>query len=261
MRTTEVFRKHLRERRAVQVIDYGFDLENIKRVATAAQQGMASSVCVSASKDTIRVARENTRLTVFAASYNPFRLQEAMKEGADGIFIGNYSDIYKKDILLGVKDVYEMAVEAITLTKSFKPFVGVTIPGYLDTEKQIELARKLEILGVDIVQTEGSVKYQSRAIKGSYDAAKISIANTLDLADTIGLPVMTSGGLTENTVPSAFTSGARAVGVGSCINKMDTQIGMTAMVRNIVGSIAYNKRASRELREESLRMEIPSFFG
>ena len=71
---------------------------------------------------------------------------------------------------------------------------------------------------------------------------------------------MSASGLTPETVPLAFAAGARAVGVGSCVNKMDTQVGMIAMVRNIVGSVAANRQASRELAEESSRMEVSSIF-
>ena len=260
MRKTDVFKKHLREKRAVQIIDYGYDLENIKRVSVAAQSGMASSVCVSASKETIKRAKEYTKLCVFGASYNPFKLLEAMKEGADGIVIGNYNELYKNNMLLTVDDIYEIVVEAMSLTKKFEPFVAVTIPGYMQIEDQIELAKKLEILGVDLIQTEGVQMIKSMAIKGSVGSAKISIGNTMELFDNVRLPIMTMSGLTEKTVPLAFSAGARGVGVGSCVNKMDTQMGMTAKVRDIVGSIAYNRRASRELKEESINSSA-SFFA
>lgn len=260
MRNTDVFRKHLREKRAVQVIDYGSDLENIKKVATAAQAGMASSVCVDARKETVNVAKENTRLPIFVASHNPFKLLEGMKAGASGIVIGNYNKLYEQNVLLTVDDIYEITVEAMNLTKKFNPFVSVTIPGYMDSKDQVKLAKKLEIIGVDLLQTEGSQRFQSRAIKGSINSAKISIGNTMELVDSVNLPIMTTSGLTEDSVPLAFSAGARGVGVGSCINKMDTQIGMTTMVRNIVGSIAFNRRSSRELREESINY-FPSFFN
>ena len=259
MRNTDVFKKHLREKRAVQIIDYGFNLDNIKKVSIAAQSGMASSVCVSASKETIKAAKENAKISVFGASYNPFKLLEAMRAGADGIVIGNYDELYKKNILLTVDDIYEIVVEAMNLTSKYKPFVAVTIPGYMRTEDQIMLAKKLELLGIDLIQTEGAQMVQSRAIMGSVGSAKISIGNTMELFDNVGLPIMTMSGLTEKTVPLAFSAGARGVGVGSCVNKIDTQTGMITKVRDIVGSISYNRRASKELKEESLN-SVPSFF-
>ena len=54
-----------------------------------------------------------------------------------------------------------------------------------------------------------------------------------------------------NTVPMAFAAGASAVGVGSAINKLDSQIAMVAAVRSIVGSIAYRNTIMQAVKENT----------
>ena len=260
MRNMEVFKKHLREKRAVKIISgiNNFDLEKVKQVAIAAQSGLASAVDVAASADVVKVAKQHTKLAVFASSIHPFKLLEAVKAGADAIEIGNFEALYKEGIYLSADDIYEITVEAMDLTQKYDPFVCVTIPGHIDVEEQIKLAQKLEILGVDLLQTEGVSKVYDRGAKGLLDAAKATIGNTLELSQQVGIPIMSASGLTPQTVPLAFAAGASAVGVGSCVNRLDTQVGMIAMVRNIVGSIAYNRQASREIEKASKNMEYSS---
>ncbi|MBE7706185.1 MAG: DUF561 domain-containing protein [Cyanobacteria bacterium SIG30] len=260
MRNIEIFKKHLREKRAVK-IDCGmdnFDLELIKKVALSAQEALASAIDVPASKDVIKVAKENTRLTIFASSIHPFKLLEAVKAGADAIEIGNYESLYKEGTFLSANDVYEIAMEVIDLTKKFNPYICVTIPAHLDITEQVELAKKLELIGVDLIQTESYARKEAVHIKGSADSAKTSIMNTMEISENIGIPVMTSSGLSPQTVPLAFVSGAQAVSIDACVTKMDTKVGMVAIIRNIVGSIAFNRQASQELKNESIKMEFSS---
>ena len=58
------------------------------------------------------------------------------------------------------------------------------------------------------------------------ETASVSIANTIELARNVDIPVMTASGLTTTTVPMAFAAGASAVGVGSCVNKLKSEIEM-----------------------------------
>ena len=51
-------------------------------------------------------------------------------------------------------------------------------------------------------------------------------------------PVMTASGITTTTAPLAFASGASAIGVGSCVNKLNSTIAMIAVVRSLVESVS-----------------------
>ena len=246
MKKIEVFKKHLREKRAIKVIS-GIDNYNealVKKVAIAAQSGLASAVDVAAREDIIKIAKENTKLPIFASSTQPFALLNAVRAGADAVEIGNFEALYKINASLSANEVYEITLETMDLLSKYETFISVTIPGTLSTEDQIELAEKLEILGVDLIQTEGVNKASQKA--------QSTISNTLELVKRVNVPIMTASGLTPQTVPMAFASGASAVGVGSCINKLDTQIAMIAAVRQIVGSVAYRNKVMGDIRVNAL---------
>ena len=115
-------------------------------------------------------------------------------------------------------------------------FFSVTIPGEISINEQIELARQLEILGVDLIQTEGhfSSENQSAGVRGLMERAELTLSNTIELSRNIDLPIMTATGINPTTAPFAFAAGASAIGCGSCINKMDSTISMIATARNLV---------------------------
>ena len=58
MRSIEVFKRHLREKRAIKIISGidNYDLENVKKVVSAAQMGLASAVDVACDKAVFDVA-------------------------------------------------------------------------------------------------------------------------------------------------------------------------------------------------------------
>ena len=252
MRKIEVFKKHLREKRAVKIISGidNYNLSSVKKVAIAAQSGLASALDVAASEDVIKVAKENCKLPIFASSTNPFALLTAVKSGADAIEIGNFEHLYKKGKSLSAGEVYDITLEAMSLTSKYDVFTCVTIPGNLAIEEQIALAKQLEILGVDLIQTEGASQTPKNAhgSMGLIDVAKSTIANTMELSQQVSIPIMSASGLTPKTVPMAFAIGASAVGVGSCVNKLDTQIAMIATVRSIVASISTRNNLMQEVR-------------
>lgn len=248
MGNIEVFKKHLREKRAVKIISGidNYNLELVKKVAIAAQSGLASAIDVAASEDVIKTAKENTKLAIFASSINPFSLAKAVKAGADAVEIGNYEAMYKKNKSLTVQEVYDITLETMSILQGKNVFTCVTIPANATIVEQISLAKQLEILGVDLIQTEGRVKNQ-QSKTGLIELAEDTIKNTTEIAKYVSTPIMTASGLTPHSVPMAMTAGASAVGVGSCVNKLGTQVAMTTMVRSIVGSIAFRNPVMRDI--------------
>ena len=257
----EVFKKHLRERRAVKIIAgiNNYNLENVARVCRAAQMGHASAVDVAANIDVYRTARKNTKLPVFVSSVNPFELLDAVKWGADAIEIGNFDALYKEGRSFSSQEVYDIVLETMGLVNNYEIFTCVTIPGNIEISEQIELAKKLEILGVDLIQTEGLKKDTTSSNPSAHlvSYAEGTIANTLELIKHTSLPIMTASGITAATAPLAFASGASAVGVGSAVNKLSTEVEMAATVMAVVNSIAHRNSLQKEIiktqRELSLR--------
>lgn len=244
-----LFKMHLKEKRAVKIIAGidNFDIDNIKKVVAAANQAGVSAIDISASEKVFEAARQLTNLPLFVSSIIPEDLVQAVKMGADAIELGNFDALYKKGLRIGVEEVFELARKTISLIDKSKVFFCVTVPGHIRVAEQIDLARRLEELGVDLIQTEGSAiaNVQSEGARGLMETAEVSIANTIEISRNIDIPVMTASGITPTTAALAFAAGASAIGVGSCINKLDSTIAMVAVAKNLV-EIA-NKNTQKEM--------------
>ncbi len=247
----EVFRKHLREKRAVKIIAgiNNYDIENVAKICRAAQKAKASAVDIACKREIYNVARKNTKLPIFVSSVHPFELLQAVQWGADAIEIGNFDALYREGQTFTADEVYNIVLETMSLISKYDVFVCATVPGCISVEEQIELAKKLEILGVDLIQTEG-VKRVSSSDNASLQLinhAEATIANTMELFKNTALPIMTASGITAQTAPLAFAAGANAVGVGSAVNKLNTEIEMCATIMSIVGTVASRNSINREI--------------
>ena len=256
----EVFRKHLREKRAVKIIA-GIDnlnLDNVAKVCRAAQKGHASAVDIAADKKVYDIARKNTKLPIFVSSVHPFEILDAVKWGADAVEIGNFDALYKKGQQFSADEVYDIVLETMGLINKYDVFTCVTIPGNIEVSEQIELAKKLEILGVDLIQTEGLKQTTTSSNPSAHlvSYAQATIANTIELSQHVSTPIMSASGISAKTAPLAFASGASAVGVGSAVNKLDSEIAMTATIMSIVGSVAHRNSLNREIVRTSRELEL-----
>lgn len=248
MNRIDLFKEHLSEKRAVKVIAGidNFDIENIKKVISAANKAGASAIDISASEEVFAIARQLTELPLFVSSIIPDELAQAVKMGADAIELGNFDALYKKGIRMGADEVLELARETMSLINESEVFFSVTVPGHISVAEQIQLARQLEELGASLIQTEGSAiaNVQSEGARGLMETAQVSIANTIEIARNVEIPVMTASGITPTTAAMAFAAGASAIGVGSCINKLDSELAMMAVATSLV-EIA-NKNTQKE---------------
>ncbi len=249
MNRIDLFKQHLREKRAVKVIAGidNFDIENVKKVVVAANQAGASAIDIRARREIIEVARALTELPLIVSSIKPEELADAVKWGADAIELGNFDALYKDGLRMSADEVLELARRTMSLINKSETFMCVTIPGHISVAEQINLARNLEEMGVDLIQTEGAAiaNAQSEGARGLLETAQVSIANTIEIARNVDMPVMTASGITSTTAALAFAAGASAIGVGSCINKLDSTLSMVAVTRSIV-----------EIAERSIRKDL-----
>lgn len=238
MSRIELFQQHLREKRAVKVIAGidNFDMDNIKKVVMSASESGASAIDICADAEIIREVRTMTDLPLFVSSVKPEELVMAVEMGADAIELGNFDALYKKGVSFSSEEVLSLVNQTLEMLGDNRVFFSVTIPGELEISSQIELARKLETMGIDLIQTEGYFSSSSQAdgVRGLMERAQLTLANTVELSRNIDLPIMTASGINPTTAPFAFAAGASAIGVGSCINKMDSTLSMMATIRNLV---------------------------
>lgn len=246
MSRIELFKQHLSQKCAVKIISgiNNFDIEKAKMVVKAATLAKASAVDICADEEIIKMALETTNLPVFVSSIDPSELAKAVKLGDVAVEIGNYDALYKLGKVMDASQILEITKQTKELINDENVFMSVTVPGHISVEEQISLAKELEKLGVDLIQTEGAcvANVQNDNTRGLIEMATVSIANTIELSRNIEIPVMTASGLTCSTVGMAFASGASAVGVGSCINKLNSLLEMTATATQIVEIAQKNKK-------------------
>lgn len=251
MSRIDLFKQHLKEKRAVKIIAGidNFDVESVKKVVSAAAQAGASAIDISASEEIFKAAREITELPLFVSSIIPEDLLQAVEMGADAIELGNFDALYKKGIRMGADEVYELAAKTKSLLGDSDVFYCVTVPGHISVEQQVNLAIQLESIGVNMIQTEGAAvsDVKNGGARGLVEVAQVSIANTIELARNVEIPVMTASGITTTTAALAFAAGASAIGVGSCINKLDSSIAMVAVATSLVEIASKNKVAEAVL--------------
>ena len=243
MSRIESFKRALNEKRAVKIIAGidNFNVENIKKVIMAASNSGASAIDICANPDIITMARSMTNLPLFVSSTEPQELAHAAILGADAIELGNFDALYKKGISFSASQVLSLVKRTLELLDR-EIFFCVTIPGELEIAEQIELARGLEELGIDLIQTEGhfSKEEQSNGVRGLMERVELTISNTVELVRNIEIPVMTATGINPTTAPFAFAAGASAIGCGSCINKLSSEIAMVATAKQLVEIAAKN---------------------
>ncbi len=250
MKRITSFRKDLEAKKAVKIIAGidNFDMDRVRNVVIAADKAGASAVDVAAKEEIIKMAKETTSLPVFVSSIVPQDLAMAVKAGADAIEIGNFDALYKKGLRMSAEEILDIVKETLALIGNSNVFVCVTVPGHIDISSQIALAKELEALNIDLIQTEGAATVHTTAegARALLETAQVSIANTIELSRNVDIPVMTASGLTTTTVPMAIAAGASAVGVGSCINKLGSDIEMIATATAIVEAVKGSKVSEKE---------------
>ena len=250
MKRITSFRKDLEAKRAVKIIAGidNFDMDRVRNVVIAADKAGASAVDVAAKEEIIKMAKKTTSLPVFVSSIVPQDLAMAVKVGADAIEIGNFDALYKKGLRMSAEEILDIVKETLALIGNSNVFVCVTVPGHIDISSQIALAKELEALNIDLIQTEGAATVHTTAegARALLETAQVSIANTIELSRNVDIPVMTASGLTTTTVPMAIAAGASAVGVGSCINKLGSDIEMIATATAIVEAVKGAKVSEKE---------------
>ena len=249
MSRIESFKQALEEKRAVKIIAGidNFDAESVKKVVVAASNSGASAIDICDDPDIIAMARALTDLPLFVSSIEPEKLAHAVALGADAVELGNFDALYKKGTAFTASQVLNLAKRTKELVDG--TFLCVTIPGELEISEQIELARALEDLGVDLIQTEGhfSNESPSNGVRGLIERAELTISNTIELSRNIELPIMTATGINPTTASLAFAAGASAIGCGSCVNKLDSELSMLAVSKSLVEIAQRSAQYSLEL--------------
>ena len=247
----EIFKKHLREKRAIKVSYRASlnNLENVAKFARAAQTARASAIDIPCDKQAFDMARKYSKLPLFASSIHPFEILNAVKYGVDAIEIGNFNNYYSKAQAYNAFQIYDIVLETLGLINDYDVFVSVTIPGYILIEDQVLLAKKLQLLGVDLIHIEGISVANRMYIKDDIS----TVANLPTIYENISTPIMASA-VSTDIAKKLFSYGANAVDY-DCLNP-SSEVSTSNDIRKIVSSVFHrnsiNSEIPRILREYSL---------
>ncbi|MDX1976619.1 MAG: DUF561 domain-containing protein [Pseudanabaenaceae cyanobacterium bins.68] len=211
-----------------------FDPTAVEMVVKAAGMGGANYVDIAARADLIAIAKRASDLPVCVSGVNPEILAQAVAWGADLVEIGNYDSFYRQGQEFSAAEVIDLTLKTRALLGD-QVALAVTVPHALPLDLQVSLAERLVEVGADLIQTEGgtSATPNHAGVLGLIEKAAPTLAAAYQVSRAVSVPVICASGLSSVTVALAIASGAKAVGVGSAVNKLQDLVAMVAVVRGL----------------------------
>lgn len=213
----------------------------IIKIVKAAELANASYIDIIANTNVVKFLKFNSRLPICVSSINPLDLYNCAIAGADLVEIGNFDSFYKKNIYLTPLQIIKLAQETRYLVNNIN--ICVTIPSYLYLHQQIYLAQELEMIGINILQTEGQCKQQlainnSSRVKcdtifNAINLSSSSLSSTYALSKAVKIPIIASSSMNSLSSIVATSYGASGVGIGSSINQYQSLYEMSSYIKEI----------------------------
>ena len=226
-----------------------FNSKSVFRISKAAGIGGADLIDIACEPDLVELALEASNIPVCVSSVEPKLFPDAIKAGASIVEIGNFDSFYPEGRFFSSDDVLSLAIESRRLLP--ESVLSVTVPHTLPFDSQAQLALKLIDIGVDFIQTEGGTSSNpiSPGTQGLIEKASPTLASTFSIAAALrescnNVPIICASGLSEVTVPMAISVGATGVGVGSAVNKLNTELAMIATIKGLRNAVDSSKLIS-----------------
>lgn len=233
----------LTQGRALKVISglNNFDRDRVAMVVKAADQGGATFLDIAADADLVRLAKALTNLPICVSAVDPQLFVTCVEAGADLIEIGNFDSFYAQGRRFEAEEVLALTRETRRLLPAIT--LSVTVPHILPLDQQVRLAEELVQVGADMIQTEGGTSSDPihAGVHGLIEKAAPTLAAAYAISRAVDVPVLCASGLSSVTAPLAIAAGASGIGVGSAINKLNSEIEMIAVVRSLVEALKHQR--------------------
>lgn len=255
------------QRKAVKVISGidNFNMNKILKIIHACEISQATYIDVVANPKVVSFIKSISSLPICVSSIDPKLLYKSVLVGADLVEIGNFDIFYKNGIYLSSDQVINIARQ----TRHLLPCtdICVTIPHTMTLYEQINLATKLEHLGINLLQTEGSISHAARNklygvktlkdnILYSASTASAALSSVYAISKATNLPVIASSGINALSASIALSYGASGVGLRSAIDKFENIVDMSCYIDELMFSISQN--LSNFEQNESIDISIAS---
>ena len=232
--------------RALKIISglTNFDAARVSATVKAADRGGATFVDIAAEPTLVEMARKLTNLPICVSAVEPEKFVEAVNAGADLIEIGNFDAFYAQGRRFEAPEVLELTYQTRALLPNIT--LSVTVPHILELDQQVQLAIDLVNAGADIIQTEGGVSAapMHAGTLGLIEKAAPTLAAAYEISRAVSVPVLCASGISNVTAPLAIAAGAKGVGVGSAINRLNNEVAMVAAVRSLAEALETVTRSS-----------------
>ncbi|OAB58588.1 hypothetical protein AY600_06295 [Phormidium willei BDU 130791] len=229
----------LRRGQALKIITglTNFNHDSVARTVKAAHIGGATFLDIAADAELVRLAKSLTNSPICVSAVDPHQFLEPVAAGADLIEIGNFDAFYAQGRRFEAPEVLELT----QATRALLPEIplSVTVPHILALDEQVRLAEALVEAGADLIQTEGGTSSQPRhgGTLGLIEKAAPTLAAAAEISRAVSVPVLCASGISNVTAPLAIAAGAAGVGVGSAVNRLDSEIEAIAAVRGLVEAL------------------------
>lgn len=229
----------LRRGQALKIISglTNFNHDSVARTVKAAHIGGATFLDIAADAELVRLAKSLTNLPICVSAVDPKQFLDPVAAGADLIEIGNYDAFYAQGRRFEAPEVLELT----RTTREMLPQISlsVTVPHILALDEQVRLAEALVEAGADLIQTEGGTSSQPRhgGTLGLIEKAAPTLAAAAEISRAVSVPVLCASGISSVTAPLAIAAGAAGVGVGSAVNRLESEIEAIAAVRSLVEAL------------------------
>ncbi len=236
----------LRRRQALKIITglTNFNRDSVARTVKAAHLGGASFLDIAADAELVHLAKSLTNLPICVSAVDPKQFLEPVAAGADLLEIGNFDAFYAQGRRFEAPEVLELT----RATRALLPEItlSVTVPHILALDEQVRLAEALVEAGADLIQTEGGTSSQPRhgGTLGLIEKAAPTLAAAAEISRAVSVPVLCASGISSVTAPLAIAAGAAGVGVGSAVNRLESEIEAIAAVRSLVEALQGVNRPS-----------------
>lgn len=211
----------------------------IKKVQAGVIGGI-SYVDVAANLEILNEIWQMVDISICVSSISMCNLVKCIKSNVDYVEIGNYDIFYRKGIFLKSEEILHMTKQLLDYKYNTK--ICVTIPHYLSLLEQHKLIADLDLLDVDLIQTEGlSTKLSSPiSFMDLLLQASASLSATYMFKYNCNIPIISSSGFNILSSAIAMIYGAEFVGLGSSIGFHKNTYNYALQIAGYTDTIFYN---------------------
>ncbi len=219
-------KESLKLKSAVKVISgiNNTNINSVTRIVKAASLSQATYVDIAANPRLVYAIKRLSNLPICISSINLLDIYNCLTAGADIIEIGNYDFFYKNGIYLTLDEILSLVLEVKLLAKNID--ICVTIPYYISLSDQLDLAKRLEFIGVNLIQTEGISKLSdSRYLNSNINISDLnntffpSLFSTYMISKVVKIPIISASGCKNLNSSLATIYGSSGIGIGSSLIK------------------------------------------